>query len=112
MTSSDVPIERSVVFRNLSYKFRWAGLEFADLPFIAAPTVFVVGICMVLGLSPLWGGAVGAVVAVGILLLKRGKPEGYLPMLLVLMFAPRRLSHKERDVVLGPFPIPRSDDNQ
>jgi hypothetical protein len=101
----DQPLDATPVFRKLDNRFNWGGLEIEDAPFAVLPMLLVFGGSIPFGYNPLWSLLVAAALLLGLILLKHGKPEGYLQTLLALRFSPRRLSHKEQDYLLDPFPL-------
>jgi len=103
----DVHLDTTPVFRNLDYRWSWYGLSLADIPFVAMPGISALGAAVLFEFSTLWAFVVVIAAAVGIAVLKWRKPEGYLESLIHLALTPRRLSHKERDSALRPFPLDR-----
>lgn len=101
----DVPLESSPVYRNLSHKSAVLGLTPIDLPFIFVPGNLVLVAGVFIGFSSLWGVLVSASIAAALIAFKWRRPEHYLETSLLVAFTPRRFSHKERDVVLRPFPL-------
>lgn len=101
----DVPLERSPVFRNLDYRWAWYGLSFGDVPFVAVPGLVVLGMSLVVDLSAAWSLVVSGATATALVLLKWRRPEGALQVALHMALTPRRLSHKERDHAVRPFPL-------
>ncbi len=95
------------IFRNLHYRWTIAGLGMDDLAIIGGPTLIAMMVLPSLGLSQVWTLVFGASLAVVILILKRGKPDGYLEAILTSLIMPRHYSHKERDRFVRPFPIPQ-----
>jgi hypothetical protein len=53
----------------------------------------------------MWGFITAAAVGGALVALKWRKPDDYLQTLIHTALAPRRLSHKERDAVILPFPL-------
>lgn len=93
----DDPLLSTPVFRNLDYKWSWFGLSLFDLPLIVAPVFLLQGASVVWDVDPLWVPFVLVGSAAFVVLLKWRRPEGYIETALIGLFAPRRLSHKERD---------------
>lgn len=102
---ADVPLEGTPVFRNLDYKWSWYGLTFSDIPFVAMPGMVTLGSAVLFEFSAMWTFVVVAAAGAGLVALKWRKPDGYLETLIHLALTPRRLSHKERDTILRPFPL-------
>jgi hypothetical protein len=96
-------LHRTPIFRNLDYQTSWFGLTFDDMPFILTP----IGIAMLgmifFELPPTLVIVVAVATIVGLALLKYGKPQGYLWLILETLFMPRHLSHKARDTQLSPL---------
>lgn len=103
----DVPLDLSPVYRNLAHKSAIYGLTPLDLPFIFVPgnVVLVAGVFH--GFSSLWGVVLSLAIAAALVAFKWRKPDDYLEIMLLVAFTPRRLSHKERDLMLRPFPLDR-----
>ncbi|MCC7075074.1 MAG: hypothetical protein IT383_27425 [Deltaproteobacteria bacterium] len=106
----DVPLDASPVYRNLSHKSAVFGLTPLDLPFIFVPGNVVLLLGVFLGFSSLWGVLLSLAIAAALVALKWRKPDDYLERMLLVAFTPRRLSHKERDVMLRPLPLDRRGD--
>ena len=101
----DVDLDTSPVFRNLTHKSGLFGLTPLDLPFVFIPGNIVLLVGVLAGFSSLWGILVSVALAAALIAFKWRKPDDYLETMLVVAFTPRRLSHKERDVLLRPFPL-------
>ena len=103
----DAPLDISPVYRNLTHKSSVLGLTPIDLPFIFIPGNLVLLTSVFVGFSSLWGVLASASIGAALVAFKWRKPEHYLETAIVVAFTPRRLSHKERDIMLRPFPIDR-----
>ena len=101
----DVPLESSPVYRNLMHKSSVLGLTPIDLPFIFIPGNVVLLAGVFLGFSSLWGVLASLTIAAALVAFKWRQPDDYLETSLLVAFTPRRLSHKERDLLLRPFPL-------
>jgi len=101
----DVPLELSPVYRNLSHNSSVLGLTPIDLPLIFVPGNLILLTGVFVGFSSLWGVLASLAIAAALVAFKWRKPDDYLETMLVVAFTPRRLSHKQRDVLLRPFPI-------
>lgn len=105
----DEELVRTPVYRNADYRWQKLGVTPDDLPFVATPVAVVLVLVGVLDVSFLWVLVTTALTLLFVILLKRGQPPDHLENLLLLLLAPRRLSHKARDDrQKAPFPIPRS----
>jgi hypothetical protein len=102
---SDDRVEVTPMLRNLDHRFRWFGVQLEDTPIAVVPMLLVFGLSIPFGYSPGWALLTAMALFAALILLKWGKPEGYLQTQLTLHFAPRRLSHKVRDLELDPFPL-------
>ena len=100
-------LERVAVPEKLDWRWSWYGLTFSDVPFVAVPGLVLLGAAVVFDTSTAWAFIGSAAAAVGLLVLKWRKPTDYLERLIHVALAPRRLSHKERDTGLRPFPLDR-----
>jgi hypothetical protein len=101
----DVRLDSSPVFRNLDYRWSFYGLTLEDAPFVAMPGLVALGCTVLFDVSPLWAIVLVLASATALVALKWRKPEGYLQSIIHLALTPRRLSHKERDSGLRPFPL-------
>ena len=95
--SGDVPLLQAKVYRNLRYSWSLLGFTLEDIVVVVNLTLISFVVEQWFGLSPLWGLAMPFASAVGILLLKWRRPDGYLRGLLLSVTSPRRLSHLGRD---------------
>ena len=102
---SDVTLEASPVYRNLAHKSAVLGLTPIDLPFVFVPGNIILVAGVFIGFSSLWGVLASLSIAAALVAFKWRKPEHYLETSLLAAFTPRRFSHKERDVLLRPFPL-------
>lgn len=102
---SDVPLHSTPVYRNLDYRWSWYGLTLGDVPFAALPGLVLLAGSIIFEYSVFWAVFGFLAAAVGIALLKWRKPEGYIEVIIHLALTPRRLSHKERDRIVRPFPV-------
>lgn len=98
------PLDSTPVYRNLVFRSSFFGLTPFDLPLMLVPGGVTFLVSMLVGFSTMWGFIVAATVGASLVTLKWRKPDDYLETLVHVAFAPRRLSHKERDVVVLPFP--------
>ena len=103
----DSPLDVSPVYRNLTHKSALFGLTPIDLPLIFVPGNVVLLAGVFVGFSSLWGVLVSVALAAALVAFKWRKPENHLETMLAVAFTPRRLSHKERDTLLRPFPFDR-----
>jgi hypothetical protein len=101
----DVELEHSPVYRNLGHKSALFGLTPIDLPFIFLPGNVVLLAGVACGFSTLWGVLLSAALAAALIAFKWRKPDDYLETTLLVAFTPRHLSHKERDLLIRPFPL-------
>lgn len=101
----DVPLHLSPVYRNLSHKSSVFGLTPLDLPLIFVPGNVVLLAGVFAGFSSLWGVLLSVAIAAALVAFKWRKPDDYLETLILVAFTPRRFSHKERDLLLRPFPL-------
>ena len=76
-----------------------------DLPIIFIPGNVVLVAGVVAGYSSLWGVVVALTIAAALVAFKWRKPDDHLERMLSSALTPRRFSHKERDVLLRPFPL-------
>ena len=100
-------LRRVPVPEKLDWRWSWYGLTFGDIPFVAVPGLVLLGGAVVFDISTAWAFIGLAATAAGMLVLKWRKPTDYLERLIHVALAPRRLSHKERDTGLRPFPLDR-----
>lgn len=101
----DVPLDLSPVYRNLAHKSAIFGLTPLDLPIIFVPGNLVLLAGVFVGFSSLWGVVLSVAIAAALIAFKWRKPDDYLETMLLVAFTPRRLSHKERDLLVRPFPL-------
>lgn len=99
------PLLTSPVFRNLEHRTSFLGLTPFDVPLIMGPGTIVFLVTVVVGASSLWSVLVSCAVAAALVAIKWRKPPHYLQTTVQAWLLPRRLSHKERDVALVPFPF-------
>jgi hypothetical protein len=99
------PLDSTPVYRNLTFQTAFFGLTPLDMPLMLVPGGIVFLGCMLAGLSTMWGLITAAAVGAALVALKWRKPDDYLLTLIHTALAPRRLSHKERDAVVLPFPL-------
>lgn len=99
------PLDVTPVYRNLAFKSGFLGLTPLDMPFMLVPASGVFLLSMLFSFSSLWAFILALAIGAGLSALKWRKPEDYLETLIHTALAPRRLSHKERDVVVLPFPL-------
>ena len=99
------PLDMTPVYRNLSFRSAFFGLTPLDMPFMLVPASGVFLASMLFSFSSLWAVIGACAIGVGLIALKWRKPDDYLETLIHTALAPRRLSHKERDVVVVPFPL-------
>ena len=93
------------IFRNLHYRWTFAGLGMEDLAVIALPSSVLIAPVTALGISLSWL-VVLAIATAGVLaIVKRNRPPGYLEAQISIHTTPPRFSHKERDRDVGPFPL-------
>jgi hypothetical protein len=104
----DVPLDASPVYRNLAHRTSIFGLTPIDLPLVFIPGNIVLLVSVFIGFSSLWGVVLSLSIAAALVAFKWRKPEHYLETAIAVVFTPRRLSHKERDRILRPFPLDRS----
>ena len=102
---NDVELDLSPVFRNLEHRSAVFGLTPIDLPFIFVPGNIVLLAGVFVGFSSLWGVLISVAIAAALVALKWRKPEDHLERMLAVAFTPRRLAHKERDLLCRPFPL-------
>jgi hypothetical protein len=93
------------IFRNLHYRWTFAGLGPEDLAMLSVPSILMMFVGPACGLSQIWTVVLFATLAVTLAIFKRGKPPGYIEGLLTSALMPKVYSHKERDRVVRPFPI-------
>ena len=105
MSIPDEDLEVTPVLRNLDARFRWFGLQVEDAPFAVLPMLFVFALSIPFDFNPAWSLLVAVAILLALLIVKVGKPDNYIQMELALRFSPRRLSHKQRDDELDPFPL-------
>ena len=103
----DVPLDVSPVYRNLVHKSAVLGLTPLDLPIIFIPGNLVLLTGVAIGFSSLWGVVVSGSLAAALIAFKWRKSDDYLETMLLVAFTPRRLSHKQRDLLVRPFPLDR-----
>lgn len=101
----DVALEASPVYRNLSHKSAVLGLTPIDLPFIFVPGNLILVAGVFVGFSSLWGVLASLAIAAALIAFKWRRPDDHLETMLLVAFTPRRLSHKERDLLSRPFPL-------
>lgn len=101
----DVPLDLSPVYRNLAHKSSVLGLTPLDLPIIFVPGNLLLLAGVFVGFSSLWGVVLSVAIAAALIAFKWRKPDDYLETMLLVAFTPRRLAHKERDLLVRPFPI-------
>jgi hypothetical protein len=101
----DVPLDLSPVYRNLSHKSALFGLTPLDLPIIFVPGNLVLLAGVFIGFPSLWGVVLSVAIAAALVAFKWRKPDDYLETMLLVAFTPRRLAHKERDLLVRPFPL-------
>jgi len=106
MSEHDELLRRTRLYRNLDWRWSWYGLSFEDLPLIAAPGFLVVTGAAIFGYALSWSLVATVVAVVFVAALKWRKPPGFFERLLFAALMPRRLSSKERDELLPPFPLP------
>ena len=99
------PLCATHVYRNLRFRSSFFGLTPIDLPIVLVPGGIALLVSMIGRWSSLWGVTTSSAVALALVALKWRKREDYIERLLLMAFAPRRLSHKERDRVPMPFPL-------
>lgn len=100
-------LDRAQVPDKLDWKWSWYGLAFGDIPFVAVPGLVLLAAAVIFETSTAWAFIGVASTAVALVVLKWRKPPDYLECLIHVALAPRRLSHKERDMGLRPFPLDR-----
>lgn len=99
------PLDTTPVYRNLTFRSAFFGLTPLDMPVMLVPGGAVFLASMLFGVSTIWGFITAMAVGAGLIALKWRKPDDYLETLIHTALAPRRLSHKERDAVVLPFPL-------
>jgi hypothetical protein len=102
---SDVDLDLSPVYRNLEHRSSLFGLTPIDLPLVFIPGNLVLLAGVFIGFSSLWGVLVALALAAALIALKWRKPDDHIERMIAVAFTPRRLSHKQRDVLLRPFPL-------
>lgn len=102
---NDVDLDLSPVYRNLEHRSSLFGLTPIDLPIIFVPGNVILVAGVFLGYSSLWGVLVAVAIAAALVAFKWRKPDDHIERMLATAFTPRRLSHKERDVLCRPFPL-------
>ena len=107
-SNDDTPLDVTPVLRSLDFRWNWFGLQLEDAPFALIPMLVAFGGSAVFDYSPFWSFLVAVAFGAAVVVLKWGKPEGFLQTQLILAFGKRRLSHKERDPELDPFPLDRN----
>jgi hypothetical protein len=90
-------LRRTELFRNLNYQTSFFGITFDDAPFIFLPLVVASGAMIFADMSPFLVLVIAVATVAGLVALKHKKPEGYLWLMLEMIFMPRHLSSKERD---------------
>lgn len=103
----DVPLDLSPVYRNLTHRSSVLGLTPLDLPIIFVPGNLILLAGVFVGFPSLWGVVASLAIAAALIAFKWRKPDDYLETMLFVAFTPRRLSHKERDLLVRPFPLNR-----
>ncbi len=98
-------MRRTRIFRNLHYRWTFAGLGPEDLTVISVPSIMMLFVGPSFGLSQVWTIVLFAILAVTLAIFKRGKPPGYIEGLLTSVLMPKAYSHKERDRFVRPFPL-------
>jgi hypothetical protein len=94
------------IFRNLHYRWTFAGLVLEDIAIITLPASMLVVPVTVLGFSLSWVIVLAAATALTLIIVKRNKPPGYVEAQIAIYTTPPRFSHKERDRIVRPFPLP------
>ena len=103
-----VALDVSPVYRNLTHRSSLFGLTPLDLPFIFVPGNLVLVAGVFAGFSSLWGVVLSLAIGAALAAFKWRKPDNHLEVMLLVAFTPRRLAHKERDVMVRPFPLDHS----
>ena len=93
------------IFRNLHYRWTFAGLVVEDLALITLPASLLIVPVTIVGVSLTWVVVLAFSTAVALVILKRNKPPGYVEALIAIYTTPVRFSHKERDRIVRPFPL-------
>lgn len=98
-------MRKTRLFRNLHYRWTFAGLGPEDLAAVSVPSLMMMFLGPAFGLSQVWTFVVFAILAVTLAIFKAGKPPGYIEALLTSALMPKAYSHKERDRFVRPFPL-------
>jgi hypothetical protein len=98
-----VSVRRTRIFRNLHYRWTFAGFGLDDLAIAGVPTFGAMLVFPGLGLSQIWSAVVLLSILAVLFIVKRGKPDGYLEGLLTSLLMPKHYSHKERERFVRPF---------
>lgn len=93
------------IFRNLHYRWTFAGLGIEDIAIITLPASVMIAPVAVLGLSISWVVMLAAATAVALIILKRNRPPGFIEAQIAIFTTPARFSHKVRDSGVRPFPL-------
>lgn len=99
------PLDTTPVYRNLKFQSSFFGLTPLDMPLMLVPGGIVFLGCMAVGASTMWGFVSSLAVGAALVALKWRRPEDYVETLVHVALSPRRLSHKERDRIVLPFPL-------
>lgn len=96
-------LRRTRIFRNLHYRWTFAGFGLDDLALAGIPTFAAMIVFPGLGVSQLWSLVVLLSILAVLFIVKRGKPDGYLEGLITSLLMPKHYSHKERERFVRPF---------